>query len=226
MVKMKQPLLLLSIAAITFFLNACTGLVPIQFSKPVFPEANIRMSKNGIISLPGLDLKVVPRNEDYPFILIGFIVPIIPIPSFLFSPDRPQFEILLVLDPKGEDFALDPGSIVLQISGKPAIPPVGFKRGPGAFTSENGGILLSLGKPPGVSCNVDSHSNTVPIPVSPIPVLERTCFLLTFNIRSPLPEKEFTLFIDGVTKAGQSFPIPPIHFKKGWTLEFDFGVPI
>ncbi len=192
------------------------------------------MSKNGIISLPGLDLKVVSMNEDcYSFALFGYIVPIIPFPAFLFPFDRPQFEILLVLDPEGEDFALDPGSIVLQVSERPAVSPVGFKRGPGAFASEDGdggfllyhgdgGLLLSLGKPPpSVSCmDVDSQCDTVPIPVSPIPVRERTCFLLIFDIRPPLPKKQFTLSIDGVTKAGQPFSIPPIHFKKGWALEF------
>lgn len=228
MANMRRPLLLLPVATIIFFLNACTVLAPIQFSKPVFSEADIRMSKNGIISLPGLDLKVVPQNDDYSWAFVGYIIPIIPWPIFLFPVDRPQFEILIVLDPEGEDFALGPGHIALEVSDRPAISPVGFKRGPGAFSAEDVGVLLFLGEPPSedVSCEVDFKADPVPIPVAPIPVPERTCFLLTFDIRSPLPKKQFTLSIDGVTKAGQPFPIPPIHFKKGWTLLFGWGIPI
>ncbi len=226
MVKIRQSLLLLLLAAITFFFNACTFLYPQQFSKPVSSGADIRMSKNGIISLPGLDLKVVPRNNDYSWALMGYIIPIFPLPLFLFPIDRPQFEILLIMDPDGEDFGLDPGLIVFQVSEGPAISPIGFKRGPGAFAPDDSGVLFTLGEIPTVDCDIDWQSDISPILVSPISVSERTCFLLAFDIRPPPPKKQFTLSIDGVTKAGQPFPIPQIHFKKGWTLIYVFGVAL
>lgn len=228
MAKMKRSFLLLSVAALTFFLNACTVLAPIQFSRPGLSPADIKMSKDGIVSMDGLDLKVVPQNEHSTFGLVGYIIPIIPWPTFSSSLNRPQFEIQIVLDPKGDAFALDPGRIALELPAVPAISPVGFKRGPGAFSDEKGEVLLLLGEPPSenVSCEVDSKADPAPIPVAPIAVSDRTCFVLVFPTPPPSPNQQFTLAIDGILKAGQPFPIPPIHFKKGRTLLFGWGVPI
>lgn len=218
---MRRQLLLLPTTAIIFFFSACAVLAPMQFSRPVSSQADIRMSKNGIISLPGLDLKVVPRNDYYSWALLGLIIPAIPIPSFLSPPDRSQFEILIVLDPEGEDFALDPGRIALELSDRQVISPVGFRRGPGAFSAENAEVLLVLGETPSedISCDVDLKA-TVWLPTAPIPVSNRTCFVLVFALPPPSPKQQFTLSIDGIIKAGQPFPIPPIHFEKGWKLFF------
>jgi hypothetical protein len=186
------------------------------------------MSKNGVISMDGLDLKVVPQNEHSSLALVGYIIPIIPWPAFSSSLNRPQFEIQIVLDPQGDAFTLDPGRIALEFPDVPAISPVGFKRGPGAFSGENSGVLLLLGEPPSedVSCDIDSKADAVPIPASPITVADRTCFVLAFPTPPPSPNQQFTLSIDGILKAGQPFPVPPIHFKKGRTLVFGWGVPL
>jgi hypothetical protein len=228
MAKTRRSLLLLPVAAIIFFLNACTVLAPIQFSRPSISHADIELGENGIISLTGLDLKVVPQNESSSWGLVGFIIPIIPWPTFQSFPDRPPFEVQIVLDPKGEDFTLDPGRIALELPGRPALSPVGFKRGPGAFSDRNAEVLLVLGEPPSEngSCDVDSKADPVPIPVASIPVSDRTCFVLVFPTPPPSPNHQFRLSIDGILKAGQPFPIPSIHFEKGRTLLFGWGVTI
>ena len=228
MAKMKRSFLSLPVAAFIVFLNACTALAPIQFSRPEFSPADIKMSKDGIVSMDGLDLKIVPQNEHSTFAFVGYIIPIIPWPFSFSYLNRPQFEIQIVLDPQGDAFALDPGRIALELPDMPAISPVGFKRGPGAFSDENDEVLLVLGEPPSenVSCEVDSKADPVPIPVAPITVSDRTCFVLVFPTPPPSPNQQFTLAIDGILKAGQPFPVPPIHFKKGRTLLFGWGVPI
>jgi hypothetical protein len=228
MAKMKPSFLLLPVAAIFIFLNACTALFPIQFSRPGLSHADIEISKNGVISMDGLDLKVVPQNEHIPFGLVGYIIPIIPWPFSSSSLNPPQFEIQVVLDPQGDAFTLDPGRIALNLPDMPAISPVGFRRGPGAFSDEKVKALLVLGAPPSedVSCEVDSKADHVPIPVAPITLSDRTCFVLVFPTPPPSPNQQFTLAIDGILRAGQPFPIPPIHFKKGRTLLFGWGIPI
>lgn len=186
------------------------------------------MSKDGIISLAGLDLKVVPQNEYSSLGLIGFIIPIIPWPTFYAYIDRPHFEIQIILDPQGEDFTLDLGRIALEFPDRPAISPVGFKRGPGALTDETEGVLVFLGEPPSenVSCEVNFKADSVPVPITPITVSDRTCFVLVFPLPPPSPNQQFTLSIGGILKMGQPFPLPPIHFKKGSTLVFGWGIDL
>ncbi len=105
--------------------------------------------------------------------------------------------IFVVLDPKAADLQVDPAQLRYEVRGKPPRRPQLVKR-----------------KAPGSYITVSR----------PMPLKER----IDFNVWFGAPqEREFTLFIAGISKSGQPVTVPPIEFKvrnvrralRSWTYQ-------
>ena len=62
---------------------------------------------------------------------------------------------------------------------------------------------------------------TVQKPQSPLAFAEDICLGLLFDVPTPSPDREFTLTIGGISKAGATVSVPPIHFERARGWEFD-----
>jgi len=200
MTNRRKPSWWVAALALSFVLNGCAFFISMESSNPVAePETDVTLDGKGILHLPDLDLKAIVHNAHIRFVLVGIIVPIIPLPGALFSDEAPPFTIDLILDPAGEDLAFDPGLVALRVAEGPAIPPDAFKQGPGTFQAN---IERESCLDP--SSASDSAARNLPVAV-PVPVMEQTCFRLLFNRPVPSPKTPLVLSINGITMAGQPF---------------------
>ena len=105
--------------------------------------------------------------------------------------------LFVVLEPKAADMQFDPTQLRYEVQGKPPGRPQLVKR-----------------KAPGSYITVSR----------PVPIKERVNFNVWFSAPQ---EREFTLFIAGISRSGQPVTVPPIEFEvrnvrrglRSWTYQ-------
>ena len=129
---------------------------------------------------------------------------------------RKNLGMLLWIKSKSENetFSFDPGPVVLK-----------FGDGEEVRLSSYGGPELLRVNPRGVGplCGWATQRLPVRAPQGPVPFhphpYSGTCFMLYFDI-SAAPDRNFTLVLGEVKKAGERVAIPPIEFQKGSVQKF------
>lgn len=124
--------------------------------------------------------------------------------------------VLLWVKSKSSDetFSFDPGRVVLR-----------FGNGEEVRVSSYGGPELLRANPRGVgpSCGWATQRLQVRMPQGPVPFRSHphsgACFMLWFET-SAIPDRDFTLVVDEVKRAGEKVAIPPIEFKQGSVQKF------
>lgn len=180
----------------------------VVYSEPFIFDERIKRYDDTKFRLDDLDFMVVPHNHEYSYGFLWYIVPILPLPGSNAFPRTQDFTFHLVLDPEGEKFSFDLSQVILEIDGTKLSPthyvgPVGrrFYQG-NSWECDNK--------------NADWKAIR-DYPTRPLPIQEWSCFTFTFSALTPSPEKPFNVFLNGVQRNQMPFPIPPIHFKEGYS---------
>ena len=119
--------------------------------------------------------------------------------------------LLWITSESGEEsFSFDPGRVVLRFGGGEIV----------RLSSYGGPDLLRVNpRAVGSSCGWASQRLQVRTPQGPVQFRSRACFMLWFNT-SAAPDRNFTLALEEVRKAGEHVAVPPIEFKKGTVRKY------
>jgi hypothetical protein len=208
----------LGVALTLVLAQGCAAIQRWEISRPALERpTSAAIDGEGYIGLPRLKVAVTSRNDRVIFAFAGPAIvvplPIIPLPGSLIDPPKrePPFWIDVAIDPEGEDFTFDPGKVRLHVNERAALAPT-LTRGPapvGDFPNHRRGKVI---------CDLNRWGDsrvTVPIPVR-----ERTCFSLRFEIVPPSADTSFVVSLDGLAKGGQPVALPQILFTKGRAWSF------
>ncbi|PYN85477.1 MAG: hypothetical protein DMD87_23160 [Candidatus Rokuibacteriota bacterium] len=212
------PRSVLGIALTLVLAQGCAAVQRWEFSRPTLerPES-MAIDEKGYVGLPGVKVAVTARNDRATFALAGPAIvvplPIIPLPGSVIDPPKrePPFWIDVAIDPEGEGFTFAPGEVRLHVDRRAGLTPT-LTRGPAAVSEY-------LGRRDGqVLCGFDPSGDNGAI--APIPVRERTCFSLRFEIVPPTADTSFVVSLHGLAKDGQPVDPPQILFTKGRAWSF------
>jgi hypothetical protein len=213
------PRRVLGIALTLVLAQGCAAVQRSEFSRPTLERTeSTAIDEKGYVGLPGVKVAVTARNDRTTFALIGPAIvvplPIIPLPGSLIDPPKrePPFWIDVAIDPEGEGFTFAPGEVRLHVDQRAGLAPT-VTRGPAAVAE------LRSRRDSQVLCGFDPSGDSGA--TAPIPVRERTCFSLRFEIAPPTADTSFAVSLHGLAKDGQPVDPPQILFTKGRAWSFD-----
>lgn len=179
------------------------------YSEPSIKRGSNENSKDGMFVLEGINLQIESHNSDASYAVLWYVVPLLPLPGRTSDHITPGFWVTLMLDPEGEDFSLDLRLITLELNGKKYIP-FSFRGPVGSY----GGWRRRCDDPS------TSMLKSVKTFDKPLPVTEWSCFLVKFDSPAPPPEQTFIINVNGISRDGKQFIVPPIHFERntGWRM--------
>jgi hypothetical protein len=212
------PRSVLGIALTLVLAQGCAAFQRWEFSRPTLERpVSTAIDEEGYVGLLRVKVAVTARNDRVTFALAGPAIlvplPIIPLPgSVIDHPKRePPFWIDVAIDPEGEGFTFAPAEVRLHVDQRAGFAPT-LTRGPaavGQYRGRRDGLVLCGFNPSG-----DSGAT------APIPVRERTCFSLRFEIVPPTADTSFVVSLHGLAKDGQPVEPPQILFTKGRAWSF------
>jgi hypothetical protein len=211
------PRSVLGVALTLVLAQGCAAVQRWEVSRPTLERpTSVAIDEEGYIGLPGVKVAVTSRNDRVTFALAGPAIvvplPIIPLPGSVIDPPKrePPFWIDVAIDPEGEGFTFAPGQVRLHVDQRAGLAPT-LTRGPAAvreFGRRAGQVVCGF-NPTG-----DSGAT------APIPVRERTCFSLRFEITPPTADTSFVVSLNGLAKDGRPVDPPQILFTKGRAWSF------
>jgi hypothetical protein len=212
------PRSVLGIALTLVLAQGCAAVQIWEISRPTFePPTPVAIDEEGYVGLPGVKVAVTSRNDRVTVALMGPAIvvplPIIPLPGSVIDPPKrePPFWIDVAIDPEGEGFTFAPGEVRLHVDQRAGLAPT-LTRGPAA-------VRESLHRRYGqVLCGFNPSGDSGA--TAPIPVRERTCFSLRFEIAPPTADTSFVVSLHGLAKDGQPVDPPRILFTKGRAWSF------
>jgi hypothetical protein len=208
----------LAVALVLVLAQGCAAIVRREFSRPT-PEQSAAASIDGegYLGLPGVKIAVSARNDRMTFALVGPAIvvplPVIPLPGSVLDPPKrePPFWIDVAIDPEGEGFTFAPAEVRLRLDQQPGLAP--------AHTSGPAEVRRSYQRAGTVVCGFNPSGDRGA--TGPIPVRERTCFSLRFDIAPLAAETTFVVSLDGLANNGQPMGPLQIRFTKdhAWSFE-------
>lgn len=172
-------------------------------------------NENGVLHLQELGVDIYAGNRDTcsaPIGFIGILIPIIPVPCFLKDTDW-EFRIAIKILPEVSDFSFDPRKVKITVRGK--------KYSPNKFTITGIPRRRTISDKPRKLpplCQyhekIQQHDRLAydKIYSEHMSIPNGLCISLTFPTVPPKPQEEFFITLNGLTKKGKPFFIPPIYF--------------
>src|SRR5712692_10587825 len=213
-----QPVFVLAVITL---LQACAMAGFFQISEPsVSEDQNVKMSSNRVLLLPDLSVSIKPQNYEVKVLMLGIIIPIIPIPDF--GPSRfssRPFTVSIQFDSGSKEFLFDPDKVNLRYKGEEFRPTkvYGPHKG-GAWPLEAEKVIPGH---PWVCRNSLPTKSAGDLKVTQFS--GKVCYTLQFPIDTISLKQNFSILISGVEKDGKNFPIPAFTFNSstrfgGYTL--------
>jgi hypothetical protein len=212
--------ILMAALAAAPLLSGCTAVVVETISEPYSaPEAPTRLGGDGIVRLERISVSAKPRNTVGIFAMMGWILPIFPIPfGFELYRDGQPFQVQVAFETDSPGFTLDPSQIVLVIRDQtfPATRVTPFIKADRPTLEDR--------QKPGHSfhCFDNRLSNDFQSVVNRPPIkLSTGCVDVEFPVKTPHPREPYAVHVKGLRHGEQEVDIEPIHFRRGTRTFFD-----
>ncbi|MCG3111291.1 MAG: hypothetical protein MCM46_05640 [Candidatus Manganitrophus sp. SB1] len=222
--------ILLSVLCVAVFLQGCVALSFGQSSYPFIDEIeSTKLNTNGVLELPDLTISVRPQNAGVTTAVMGYLVPILPLPGTKTRPTE-DFRIYLQFESlHNEVFSLNPDQVRIFVDGsKSEITPTKYLTlpddpyPPSYATFARNPSYVSPGH--NWRCNdalLTEGKMTLVTPSGPMHFHQRICFVLEYPTTTPTPEQEFTLTIGGLRQENNEVEVPPIHFRRKVRIKYE-----
>ena len=212
---MKRSILLAVTLFVLAVLQGCFVAQKSLFSAPL-PSAGTAAKDNAVyIETAHVNIAVTASYRPVTKELIGILIlpPFIPTkwhdePDPDLIPDKTAIEVRL--DPAGRQLSFNPLKSVLRTADGRELKPAGFIGPTFGFLRDSGAMRDPTRHRPRPCSLGDGKIKTSE---GPIGLDEMSCFYLVFD-RSPYPDMDFDLSLEGIEDAGKPVSTPMIHFKK------------
>lgn len=203
------------------FIGGCAG-VSIQYigSRPTGGQIPLFLDINDSkFELPGASLNIQPRNE----IKKSEFVHLSVLPLYI---DKNKtnlykdsvFKVQVSIQPHRKGFSFNPQKTFLEIDGSvysvlkvigPKPPRSKLRDATIKRWIKQGGVVCSIRSPNSIEW--DNHETNI---INLTELEEWYCFDLIFDVKPPMPEKEFTMTIEGIYSDNQPIKMKKIFFEK------------
>ncbi|HJT19810.1 MAG TPA: hypothetical protein VJ746_05040 [Nitrospira sp.] len=172
-------------------------------------EMQLSSSENqSRIFLDSITIQVVPQNGR----AYGVVGPLIPVIPFWYSQAKDRFWLLISLRPETSEISFDPSHVALETEQGDTRLPIGFS-GPFSVQDFTQNSYLN---------ETILDEKTLNFSFSVISISAEVLVGLMFDKKTPNPNHQFTVFLKGIKKQGQTVLVPPLKFKNVKKRHFDF----
>jgi hypothetical protein len=201
-------------------LAACSmgGIVSISEPNVVPPGvAGADLDASGVLRLNDLSLSVKPVNAKVGMMMVGPIIPIVPLGSGNELGKNQAFSVIVQFDTTQSEFTYVAGETTLQLDGSTI--PVSTVSNAMTVTEPGRELARAARGHTWVCRRTKATADTEPAIAQVVPA-GKSCFALNFGVGTVGPGRTFRVELRGLKRSGIPVELPTLEFRPGTTTTF------